>query len=117
MLLASGLHSSQSASDIVADRQQIKARLPRAQVVVCGNPAFAAVAGGQTSNTPGAPQPTNISQLGPGGAYEFVDLFIPCAAGNASLSAPICLAPFLTFRPCLVRLDVSLSFGKLRGPM
>ena len=46
--------------------RQIKARLPRVQVVVCGNPAFAAVAGGQPGNSiiPGAPlQPSNFSQL------------------------------------------------------
>ena len=103
------MHSSESAGGIVAGRQQIKARLPRAQVVVCGNPAFAAVAGGQTSNTPGAPQPTNISQLGPGGAYEFVDLFIPWAAHNDVLYASVCLFRILDF-PTMFRLDISLSF-------
>ena len=72
--------------------RQIKARLPRVQVVVCGNPAFAAVAGGQPGNSiiPGAPlQPSNFSQLEEGGAYEFVDLFIPRMATFVNTSVEV----------------------------
>ena len=75
--------------------QQVKNKLPKAQVVVLGNNAWVALAGGCVGAANGAAitcpatdwSPANLSQLEAGGAYEYVDLFIPRMATFVKTSA------------------------------
>ena len=65
--------------------KRVKDKLPSAQVVVLGNNAWIALAGGCVGAANGVAvtcpavdwMPPNLTQLEAGGAYEYVDLFIP----------------------------------------